>query len=186
MTPKKLEIAIVVRYNDDFELDGFLTVEEHNKIQSHWGTVWFGKYGVPINSSTLRLCTAKNVCAQLILVRRRRGNKEKLGRVHVAEISKAQTSQPGLKFIPDYYRKHASRYDTWFCLKSQLAPLSDNEASSWLMASSGQILSIGLKKCPRTFFLVVKSGHLALAKSFIKQSSAKIKITEAKFKVPEQ
>ena len=65
----KIEIGIVLRYKDNLLNPGRTTIEEHNKIIHNKGKVWLDKFGSPINSSRLDLCSKPNVDASLILVR---------------------------------------------------------------------------------------------------------------------
>lgn len=167
MTFQKIHIAFVLRYKEDFASEDLYTVPEHNKIQRANGKVWFGKFGVPIRPPTLEICSASNVQTEIILVRSGSDKKISSPRVHIASLSKAQNGQPKPNLVPEYYRKHCARIDTWFCLDSQLIPLTDRETNTWVIISSGQTVAATLKKCSQTFFLVTKHRDLAAAQSLL-------------------
>jgi len=150
-----IKIAVVLRYKDDLLDDGLTTVEEHNKIFTKKGKVWFGKFGLPINNTTLRLSTEPDVEAYLILVRAKRSHKDTDPKLFIARCLVAQNKTPRLELIPSYYRKH-TELSTWFCLTSKIQPLKISEAQTWIIASSGDALLRAVQKCPRTFFLVTK------------------------------
>ena len=152
-----IKIAVVLRYKDDLLDNGLTTVDEHNKIFAKKGKVWFGKFGLPINNTTLRLSSEPNVEAYLILVRAKRSHKDTGQKLFIARCLEAQNKSPRLDLIPSYYRKH-TELSTWFCLTSQIKPLKMAEAQTWIIASSGDALLRAVQKCPRTFFLVTKKS----------------------------
>jgi len=160
-----IKIAFVLRYKDVL-IDGFTTVDEHNKIFAKKGKVWFGKFGIPINNSTLKLASEPDVEAYLILVRSRRSHKDTDPKLFIARCLEAQNKTPSLDFIPSYYRKQ-NEVSTYFCLTSKIQPLKMTEAQTLIIASSGDAFLRAVQKCPKTFFLVTKRHDVKKLKTIL-------------------
>ena len=167
-----MRIAIVLRYKDDLFDSGTTTVEEHNKILRKRGKVWLGKFGLPIKPSTLRLCVEPDVEASIILVRAKRNPKDTDPRIFVARLSEARNSAPQSDLIPSYYRKHLD-VDTWFCVTSEIRPMKTVEAQAWVALSSGEPLLLGIRNCPRTFFLVTRRADVKRFLSLLTKNTGK-------------
>ena len=163
----KIEIGIVLRYKDNLLNPGRTTIEEHNKIIHNKGKVWLDKFGSPINSSRLDLCSKPNVDASLILVRaKQKTDTDTETRISVAKLSAAQNNRPTANLIPVYYRKHPD-FESWFCLTSEIRMMEAREAKTWIIAHSGEPLLVAIRHCPKTYFLVTKKTCLSQVRSML-------------------
>ena|ERR1035437_3209792 len=162
-----LRIAFVVRYRDHLLGARQTTVGEHNALLLLKGKAWLGKFGLPVSSYKLNLCSNPAVEPCLVLVRARHGARDTDPRVFIATLSAAQNEHPDPTLIPEYYRKYHDVISTWFCLSSPIKAMATAAINSWVIISSGQPLSAGIRKCPRPFFLVTRNRDLEQARALV-------------------
>ena len=171
-----ITIGIALRYKDDLLDDGATTVEEHNKIIQETGNVWLGKFGVPIISATLKALSEPGVEATLILIRSKLAKNDDRPKMFSAPFSGARNARPQSKLIPSYYRKQRD-IDTWFCLTSEIRPLTNAEAKAWVIISTGEGLLVSVRRCPRQFFLISRKAGLKRCQKFLAGFMAKMRAT---------
>ena len=155
-------MGFLLRFRDPPSAPPGTAVEAHNQLFRQKGKVWLGKFGLPLTNATLQLSTQPGVQPKLILARPKAGAKDALPRIHIADIAVAQNARPPANLIPEYYRKQ-SDVGTWFCLSSQLQPLTDAQADRWVIVSSAQPLLLTVRRVARTFFIVCLEKDRPLA-----------------------
>ena len=148
----RIQIAVLLRFKENPQTP---TVESHNEVFRTHGNVWLGKFGVPIRSSFLKFSSDPNVECKIILVRGKMGKQESGPQMFIADVGATQNKRPSPRKIPGYYRSKRD-VGTWFCLTSEIKQLNQRDAKAWVVASSGKSLLLSIRRCPRTFFLLVK------------------------------
>jgi hypothetical protein len=164
-----IRIAYLLRFRDDLVKAATSTIAAHNDLLRKKGKVWLGKFGLPVGLSALGLSAAPGIETALILARSRPPKHNTGPRFFVANLAAATNSRPTSSLIPDYYRNNPE-FSTWFCLSSELRPLSEAEAKAWVVASSGQALPLAIKNCPRTYLLLVRKSDRSRFKPFLDQT----------------
>ena len=166
-----LQIAIFLRFRDDYHNIPETTIEAHNEIFFRKGKVWLGKFGLPINRSMLELCNTPNVETKLILSRSKTSKRDAGPLLFIADVSASQNTPPLFSLVPKYYRDQEDVY-TWFCLSSEIKPLKTSEAKSWIVASSAQSLLVAVRRCPRTYFLLTKRADKTKVRSLLARAAS--------------
>jgi hypothetical protein len=149
----QIQVAVLIKFKENPRTP---TIESHNEVFRANGKVWLGKFGIPIGSEVLDIFQNPEVEGSLILARPKMGKTETAHQLFIARISDAQKKRPTPTLIPAYYRKQQD-VDTWFCLSSELRPLSQREAKGWLVASNREsLLNSIVRRSRRTFSLLVR------------------------------
>lgn len=137
--------TIALRFGEHFAPDCG-TIAAHQEVIDKYGHVWYGKMGTLVGKN-VSADIMDNEEPRILLIRS--GKRER----YWAFVEKVQYELPPLEQIPEYYRKTAGTFKTWFkVLRFEQADM--NVMSQCKVASSGNELGNVSKHSMSPYFII--------------------------------
>jgi len=138
--------TIALRFANNFAPDEG-TIIAHEEVLANIGYVWYGKLGSRIATSVVDEIL-KNKNPKILLIHSGTASR------YWAYIDKIQHEIPEKEGIPEYYRKEAENFKTWFRVrKFENAPR--DVMSKCVVASSGRELGITSRHSMSPYFKII-------------------------------
>lgn len=142
-------VTIALRFADNFApQEG--TICAHDTLIEKDGFVWYGKLGTPVSAKVSRQIL-EQVCPRILLIHSGRSDR------YWAFIDKIQYEVPEVVHIPDYYRRKAEMFKTWFRVK-KIETAKPNVLRKCVVISSGRSLSEVSRSSMSPYFIIEISG----------------------------
>ena len=137
--------TIALRFSDQFApQEG--TIKAHQALIDRYGSVWFGKLGLPVSEKAVGyICQSET--PKILLIHS--GKAER----YWAYINTIQRESPPSHLIPEYYRNKSDRFHTWFHVLS-FEKADKDILSKYIVISSGQLLSSVSRSSMSPYFIV--------------------------------
>ena len=141
--------TIALRFSDRFApQEG--TIKAHQAVIEKYGSVWFGKLGLPVSEKAVTYVN-KNEKPKILLIHSGRTE------CYWAYIKSIQRECPPSNLIPDYYRDDSERFHTWFHVLS-FESADKDILSKYKVVSSGQLLSSVSRSSMSPYFIIESGG----------------------------
>lgn len=137
--------TIALRFSDSFAPSSG-TIEEHRKMISEAGFVWYGKLGATVSDKVCKEILA-NDSPRILLIH---SGKTSRYWAYVDQITK---DTPPISGIPEYYRHQTSKFKTWFRLV-RIDEADKSVMSACTVVSSSTPLSMASRHSMSPYFIV--------------------------------